>query len=329
MSLTNHFRMKDNVDVYYADVANVIMNAIRGNKVKSGGGLTGTVTLLTVDDIHVNVAAGSVYITGVKKTMTSLAVNLFNEYALLSSGQELWVYVYVGSTGAVATANGSATTIGQAIPPDFDTLGADVVILARIMLTFGDTTVTADDITDLRLDLPNVTATDKIATDTIGEETVDAGVTIDGLLIKDGALPGLNTNVSLYANFDANGTTYAWVADKKYIESTPAQVTEYCKIYFDMPVGVTSLDIRAENIENGVVSGNIRCWLEECVDGGSWSQVGDLIYWSIDSVIESKNLPVSVTVDETKKYRLNFGTLYSSGTGDIYGRLYGIMLNYD
>ena len=151
MALLNAYQLTDDQDMAYAETWNQMYNTSKGNQVISGCGVTEQAT----PDLTVAVAAGSVLVSGSIKTVSSGNVDLSTEQAALTTGQARFVYVYVDSAGTVTKLAGTAATAGQQYPPVFSSLPTSCVVLARVLLTEGDTAINTADIHEMRQYVPS------------------------------------------------------------------------------------------------------------------------------------------------------------------------------
>lgn len=155
MALSDNYKITDDTDLYYAEVLNQLVQALKGNGILTGGEITGTATPLTGAGTHANVSAGDVVINGVIFALSSLTIDLSTEYATLGTDEGMFVYIYADSTGAIQTLAGTKGSNNPSIaffPPDFGGLPALHCVLGRILLTNLDTTISAGDIHDMRVD---------------------------------------------------------------------------------------------------------------------------------------------------------------------------------
>ena len=137
----------------FAEHQNVELMAARGNQVISGVGVTPQGS----PDLTVAVASGNVLAGGVVVAVSASATfagtpNTFSTtQGNLTSGQAIFVFIHVDSSGVITNTEGTAAAAGQQLPPD---VPEDEVVLAQITLTEGDTTIDTVDIEDWRINVP-------------------------------------------------------------------------------------------------------------------------------------------------------------------------------
>ncbi len=138
-------------DTPFAEQINALIMAARGNQVISGVGYSIVSSDLSSNVNHVQIASGSVLVAGTVKSVSATNVNLYGAHSALSSGESRYVLIYVDSTGAVQTSNGTIATAGNQEPPE---VPEDSVILFLIYLNQADNVLDANDVADMRLNVP-------------------------------------------------------------------------------------------------------------------------------------------------------------------------------
>ena len=127
---------------------NKIIMAMRGNKTINGLDLAvGSQTDLTATGTHLTVAAGTVLVAGQVKSVSATNIDLSGAFNAMTSGQARYVVIYVDSTGAVQTLNGSITTDGNHIDAEFP---ENAVSVGKVYLARDDTTFDSYQIFDER-----------------------------------------------------------------------------------------------------------------------------------------------------------------------------------
>lgn len=187
------FDVPDEADAAFVPQARLFSTDL--NIVTLGSGLTGVVSGCAVTaqgspDMTVAVAAGVVLVAGAVKAVTSGNVTI----AAADATNPRIDVVVADSTGAKQRRGGTAAASPR--PP---TLTSGDVALAMVYVPANDTAINSNQIIDKRVPLPTV-----YATDTITELTAAAGVTVDGVVLKDG---GVNALGALFGG-DGGGTIY-------------------------------------------------------------------------------------------------------------------------
>ena len=150
MALSSGLKLSDS-DMVYAEDQNIPLHGYQGNQVINGC----DVSPQTTPDLTVQVSSGSILTNSSVLSVTGGTVDLTTEYNALASGQARYVYVYVDSSGNLQKLAGNPATAGQQLPPDVFSLPDACVVLARILLTYGDTAIDSADIKDVRMFTPD------------------------------------------------------------------------------------------------------------------------------------------------------------------------------
>ncbi len=168
----------------FAEHQNVELMAARGNQRISGVGVIAQVS----PDMTVNVASGNVVaggvVVGVSASATFAGIVaggnvLFSTLqASLSSGQAVFVFIHVDSSGVITNTDGTPAVAGQQLPPD---VPEDELVLAMLTLTQGDTTIDNVDIEDWRVNVPK-------GGYVAGQHTVTGQLNAQGALVVGGVL---------------------------------------------------------------------------------------------------------------------------------------------
>jgi len=149
--------MIDDEDLYYGEAINIPMHAYKhGNYIISGCGVTanGSSNLTTTAN-DIDIASGSIYINGSVVSVSADNQSLDTEYGALGTGKARFLYIYADTGGLIQVLAGTIADDGSHRPPDFSSsVPDDAVLLARIELVEGTTTLTASAIKDIRIGFP-------------------------------------------------------------------------------------------------------------------------------------------------------------------------------
>ena len=155
MSLASGMAWDDNEDTVFSESINNGTHAMRGNMVVSGCAVTEN---SPTPDLTVDIASGTIFINGALQSVGTQAEDLSTPYGTLTSGKSMYVYIYADTSGVTQQLSGTIADTGQQVPPDWKTnVPADAVLLAKVVLTFGDPHIhdSNDDIFDLRFFVPD------------------------------------------------------------------------------------------------------------------------------------------------------------------------------
>ena len=190
----------------FAEHQNVELMAARGNQRISGVGVIAQVS----PNMTVNVAAGNVLAGGVVVAVNASATFagivaggnvLFSTLqASLTSGQAVFVFIHVDSSGVITNTDGTPAVAGQQLPPD---VPEDELVLAMLTLTQGDTTIDNVDIEDWRVNVPKgaYIAGELTITTPLTNGNIDVGIGDNKIVEIDSA----SVANGEYAKFTANG----------------------------------------------------------------------------------------------------------------------------
>ena len=180
----------------YAEHINHIVMASRSNYVLDVSSTDCKVTAQSTPDQTVQVAAGDVFVAGVKRTVSADSSFDLSSYIPGTSGESVFVFVYVNSSGSLAVAQGSDAATGTQLPNNYP---KDAVVLAMIVLTNGDT-ISSADIEDWRMEAPQGAYLNG-AVETPSTLTTGGSLSVTGNVSATGSLTGASTN------FITKGTT--------------------------------------------------------------------------------------------------------------------------
>ena len=147
MSFSAGLEVTDNSDTNFAYIWNSLYLAIRGNLVISGC----EVVPNSPADLYVDVGSGFVWCAGAKRTVAATSnLDLTSQQGALTSGQSQYIMIlWDQATTDVISLDGVAGSTGNIYPPAFD--DDSQILLGLVILTYGDTTIDASDIDDIRL----------------------------------------------------------------------------------------------------------------------------------------------------------------------------------
>ena len=171
---------------------NKLIMALRGNQIISGCGLSvGGTTDLTSAGTHLVVAAGSVIVAGIIKSVSSTNIDLSGAFNAMITGQARYVIIYVDSTGAVQTTNGNITTDGNQVDPEFP---EDSVSIGKVYLASADTVMDSNQIFDERILVPSGFYTSGSIKNSVDNAGIYTGAANQTRLYFDGTDSILNHN---------------------------------------------------------------------------------------------------------------------------------------
>lgn len=221
----------------FAEHQNVELMAARGNQRISGVGVVAQGS----PDMTVNIASGNVLAGGIVVAVSASATFagvvaggnvLFSTLqASLTSGQAVFVFIHVNSSGTITNTDGTPAAAGQQLPPD---VPEDELVLAMLTLTEGDTTIDNVDIEDWTVNVPK-------GGYVAGAMEITGALTVGGAIIFSTPLTNSNIDVG--------------IADNKIVEIDSASVGdgEYAKFTSNglegKTVGEVLSDIGAEPID--------------------------------------------------------------------------------
>ena len=153
MALATSQDMVDDTDIYFGESTNVIVLGNEGNLVVSGVAVTANASsdLTNAGQFDVDIASGIVFVNNLVTAVSSGNFDLSVEFLALGATQSRFVYIYISDTGTITKVAGAIATTGQELPPLFASLPDNLVILARILLTNGDTVLNDSEIKELRM----------------------------------------------------------------------------------------------------------------------------------------------------------------------------------
>ena len=154
MALTSAFEMVDNQDIYFGDAVNIPMHSRQdGASVISGCAVTANASsdLTNAGQDDIDIASGSVFVNGSQVTVASDSIDLSVEYLALTPGQARYIYVYADSSGNILTVDGTRAIDGSHYPPEYSSVPVNSVLLYRVELTEGKTSVDSNDLKNIRV----------------------------------------------------------------------------------------------------------------------------------------------------------------------------------
>lgn len=199
-----------NNELAFAEHQNVELMAARGNQVVTGVGVTpqGTPDLTVAVASGTVLAGGVVVAVGADATFAGVVAGgnvLFSTLqASLTSGQSVFVFIHIDSSGVITNTDGTPAVAGQQLPPD---VPEDEVIIAMLTLTEGDTTIDSVDIEDWRINVPK-------------------GGYIAGALKVTGAIVGGSIEITGAVTLPANSITGAMIEAIDQLHEIDGQSTK-------------------------------------------------------------------------------------------------------
>ncbi len=301
----------------FAEHQNVELMAARGNQRISGVGVIAQVS----PDMTVNVASGNVVaggvVVGVSASATFAGIVaggnvLFSTLqASLSSGQAVFVFIHVDSSGVITNTDGTPAVAGQQLPPD---VPEDELVLAMLTLTQGDTTIDNVDIEDWRVNVPK-------GGYVAGQHTVTGQLNAQGALVVGGVLTaesvltaeavvnltGLNTTIG--EGFLARHTTGGVITYRTFAQVLSDISAQAQDNFLDDLAGLTQTADRIPIMDSATTAALLRF-----VEGANKLQIGDvLIQWGIAEVISGGEIVITYPIEYTST-PFTVATLESTNT---------------
>lgn len=152
----------------------------RGNKIINGCIVT---EQSPTPDLTVEVASGNVIANGIVVAVSAsdpfagTPVTFATTQGALATDKSIFVMVHVDSSGVITNTEGTAADSGQQLPPE---IPEDECLLAMIVLTFGDSTISTVDIEDWRQFTPDGIALADNKKITLGDPSANATMHFDG-----------------------------------------------------------------------------------------------------------------------------------------------------
>ena len=229
----------------FAEHVNHIVMAARGNYVVDPSSGQSAVTENSSPNKTVSVAAGTVVYNGVKKVFSGASsVDLTSYYTGLSGTNKRLVFVYVNSSGNMASVAGDIAADGSQEPPNYP---QESVVLAMVTIAGNKATIENGDIEDWRIEGPQGAYIN-------GAVEATSNLTVGGNTIITGGLTSASTNAITASTAATIADTATYQTGTVAFNTTSSSPTESTASSL-LTVGAHQIGVIKDDVKIGIEIG--------------------------------------------------------------------------